>query len=117
MDFARRESRSVVHQWRVANGIPITDPRFTEATEDDAILDLLITGMVRKAMNPDSGHDDAVRDPRFAKQLEDMQRAMSASDDLKRTLRAMMGRKRKSSVPLSLNVRSKVAKRARRVRP
>ena len=44
---AFRASRGVVTQWRVNHGMPITDPRYLDATEEDVLVDLLESMYVR----------------------------------------------------------------------
>ena len=98
------------------HSLPITDPRFLEATEEDAILDLLITAEVRASMNPDSDHHKAIIDPKFKAQLEAMRVATSKDAEIRRVIRGMMKPKpsRKTS---SLAVTNGRKARARRVRP
>jgi len=117
---AEREARSVAHQWRVANGIPITDPRFLEATEDDALMDLLISGIIRRAQNPNADHEDAITDPGYAKRIEDAKKELLGSGALERTIRAMMGGSRKAPEVQKVKVSGRIVsprKPRRKVRP
>ncbi len=108
---AREEGESLLTAWRLSYELPPTDPRWTEATEEMILRDLLVKRYhdehIRRLTNPEAAAVEALAaDP--VGSAEKLERVKKATMEDAGTLRALhrlgLGAKHVEKVPTELRL-------------